>query len=275
MYKSLKINWHKSSNFGDQLNPYLVSKMWGLGSFNINESENEPHLMMIGSILNEANSNSLVVGSGLVEESRTFKGSPKFITVRGNKTLGVLKERGFGNDIGIGDPAILMPDYFSPIPGNEKYDIGIIPHLIDQEYVFEKFKGIKNTKIINLRLGGNEFSEIESIINTICSCRCIISSSLHGLIIAHSYGIPGIWCEFSDRVIGKGFKFSDYVSSHTQNEIIPCLDLRPESMNLDMDSIKNDAKNFIVDTIKEKEKMRQVKDSVYSIITDSSLKYLI
>jgi hypothetical protein len=46
-------------------------------------------------------------------------------------------------------------------------------------------------------------------------------------------------------------------------------------MHLDIDSIKNHAKNFIVDTNPEKEKMRKIKDDVHSIITDSSLKYLI
>jgi|694.fasta_scaffold05187_11 hypothetical protein len=274
MHKSLKINWHKSSNFGDQLNPYLVKKMWGLDSFKIKEGQNEPHLMMIGSILNEANSSSLVMGSGFVDSDRKFNGFPKFITVRGKNTLNVLNDRGFNNSIGIGDPAILMPDYFSPIVSNKKYDIGIIPHLIDQGYVFEKFRRIRKSKVINLRLKDDEFVGIESIINTICSCRCIISSSLHGLIIAHAYGIPGIWCEFSDGVIGNGFKFKDYFSGHSKDENIPYLNLKYKETDIDVEDIKNQASNFIIDTNIEMGHMRKIKDDVHSIITDSSLKYL-
>lgn len=275
MYKSLKINWHKSSNFGDQLNPYLVEKMWGLDSFNVKEGTDEPHLMMIGSIMNEANSNSLIMGAGLVEESRFFEGSPKFVTVRGRKTLDVLKGRGFDGDMSVGDPAILVPDYFSPKTGNKKYSIGIIPHLIDQEHAFEKFRKIRGKKIINLRLEGNEFSEIESIINDICSCECIISSSLHGLIVAHSYGIPGIWCEFSDSVIGNGFKFKDYLSGHSLEQSMPYLDLKSQIEDFDIEDIKHKAKNYIIDTRKEMEHMRDVKDTVYSMITNESSKYLI
>ena len=277
MDKSLKLNWHKSSNFGDQLNPYLVKKMWGFDSFKIKEGYKEPHVMMIGSILNEANSQTLVLGSGFVGENRFFEGAPKIITVRGKKTLQMVKDVGIEtSEVGLGDPAILMPDYFTPNPGFNKYDIGIIPHIVDMELAEQIFGRKRGSRIIDLRLVGETFQEIESIINQICSCRCIISSSLHGLIIAHTYGIPGIWCEFSDMVIGGGFKFKDYMSAHGVEEVsVPYLDLKNPKSFLTIPEIKTLAKNVIVDSNHEREKMRAITSNVYDIIQSSKKMYLL
>lgn len=44
-------------------------------------------------------------------------------------------------------------------------------------------------------------------------CDIIISSSLHGIVFAHSYGKKALWIEISKNVIGDGYKFYDYYSS--------------------------------------------------------------
>ena len=85
-----------------------------------------------------------------------------------------------------------------------------------------------NSKFIDVQ------NEPETVLKEISECENIISTGLHGLIIADSYGIPNCWCEISDKILGNRFKFHDYFSSFgTDREVF---DLRSGEMpNIDND----------------------------------------
>lgn len=277
MNYKLKVNWHFSTNFGDQLNPYLVRRIWNIEPHKVSWTCNSPHLMMLGSIINEANSHSLVAGAGIVAPDRKFIGNPNFCFVRGNLTVDVLRKKGvkIGKDV-IGDPAIILPRLYTPKISNEKYDLGVIPHIIDfdkAKSIFEKTEGVK---IIDLRLKSHKDSEIEEIINSIASCKSIISSSLHGLIVAHSYGIPGAWCELSDGVIGKGFKFRDYFSAYSSEPLsLESIDLKNSVEDLDMDNIKKISSGFLLQDSNLVDSMIQKFEEMASLMLNRKSKYLI
>lgn len=276
MAKRLKLNWHRSINFGDQLNPYLVKKIWGLDSIKINEGEFQNHLMMIGSILNEANSNSLVFGSGFVSPDSFFIGDPKILSVRGELTREVLRKRGYPeSEIKIGDPAILIPDFYIPNVSDKKFKLGVIPHIIDYDLAVNFFSNLKDCTIIDLRLPGeDENKEVEKIIDQMCNCDHIISSSLHGLIIAHSYGIPAAWCEFSNRVIGDGFKFKDYFSAHTSNwDKIPRINLKESRKINYIDHLIEESKNYMIETNKDKDQVYEIIRNIGSLLVHKNIIY--
>lgn len=272
MSGGLKVNWHKSSNFGDQLNPYLIKKIWNLESIKINEGSSENHLMMLGSILNEANPKTLVMGAGFVSPDSFFTGNPKILSVRGNLTKKILGTRGYAeNEIKIGDPAIILPDFYKPANSGTRFKIGIVPHIIDYERAEKIFSGIEDCTIIDLRLTRDcDEVEIESIIDQITSCDCVISSSLHGLIVAHAYGIPGLWCEISDGVLGDGFKFRDYFSAHTNDyKVVPKLDFKEIERIDQIDDLIRTASLCLINTNKDK---HQVYEAIENITWGSNFK---
>ena len=54
--------------------------------------------------------------------------------------------------------------------------------------------------------------EVYNIINQIKECEIIISSSLHGLILADAYEKPSLRFNYSNKLVGGDFKFEDYYS---------------------------------------------------------------
>jgi hypothetical protein len=115
-----------------------------------------------------------------------------------------------------GDPSILLAKFFK-MDIQKKYKLGIISHYVDYEEV-ELMNLPEGSKLIRV------FDYPLEVIKQICECEKIISSSLHGIIVAEAYGVPAIWGEFSDGVYGKGFKFRDYFAG--TNRIVAPIDLR-------------------------------------------------
>lgn len=85
----------------------------------------------------------------------------------------------------------------------KKYDISIIPQLVTEQDVREKYS---DAHIISMNT-----DDYKSVINQIASSKLIISSSLHGVILADAYGVPSVWYRGLDKVID--FKYLDYYAS--------------------------------------------------------------
>lgn len=173
----------------------------------------------IGSIIASADKNTVIWGSGAIEnslkENFCFK---KILSVRGPLTRKLLVENGYDCPKAYGDPALLISKYYKP-DVCVKYKLGIIPHYVDLDNpILCSIKESRDVKIINF----HEYSNWQNVIDQILSCGFIISSSLHGLILCDSYNIPNIWCKFSSKIYGQDFKFRDYLLSvNRENNMIP------------------------------------------------------
>ena len=201
--------WFESkeiSNFGDNLTPYLIEKLSGKKPYLVNRYCCKEYYLMAGSILSEANKNSIIFGTGIMIEKEKFKKPKKVLAVRGPLTRKRLIELGYNCPDIYGDPALLLPLVYKPKVAKQ-YQIGIIPHYVDYDRVKENLEEDNNFFIINI------LDPIEKVIDDINKCEKTISSSLHGLIVSHAYGIPSLWVKFSDNLAGDDTKFYDYLCS--------------------------------------------------------------
>lgn len=202
----------KKSNWGDALNPVLIEKLSGkkpILAQEIINFKNQEIYSVIGSTLGFFPEKNLVVwGSGFISSLSRFTEKPKKIcAVRGPLTRELVLDQGIYCPEVYGDPALLYPLFYKPNV-EKKYKLGVIPHYTDQDSsLLDIFKKDSDVLVINILSSTNE------VVDYICQCERIASSSLHGIIAADAYKIPSIWIELSENVAGNGFKFYDYFES--------------------------------------------------------------
>ena len=191
----MRVFQYKSKNVGDTLTEHIIKHFLNCDVELVNVDDKNK-LVGVGSIVYAVKEGDIVFGTGLIEEVKTKLPPCEILALRGKLTAKLIN-----SDCKVfGDPAILLPRMYNPdIPKKNK--IGIVEHYVDKSLY--KGKGHR----INVKLNWKKF------INEIKSCEKIISSSLHGCIIAEAYGIPTKWIKLSDKVIGGGFKFRDYLSA--------------------------------------------------------------
>jgi pyruvyltransferase len=198
------------ANIGDSMVPWLIKSVTNKDHPYSNPSENiGSHIFSIGSILQYANSESFVWGSGFISADSNFKSKPANISaVRGPLSRDIVVSRGVDCPRLYCDPGILTSHYLKLDVGNEGF-IGFVPHYADKKY-------INNVDLINSPsslLIDVETEDVEVFVAQLLRCEVVVSSSLHGIILSESFGIPAVWAKFSDDVCGGDFKFHDYYQS--------------------------------------------------------------
>ena len=200
-------------NFGDILSPIIANHFGSKEVIRISKlkSRRFVHYYMIGSILQRCNRNSIIWGSGLISSDSICEEKPKkVLAVRGPLTRDILIKQGIDCPKIYGDPALLLPEIYPATKRIIKYKLGIIPHFRDKNNAWLKshFSQNPDIKIIDIQ-NKNPLKVVDDML----MCEKLISSSLHGIIVADAYNIPVVWVEFSDLVEGAGFKFADYFAS--------------------------------------------------------------
>ncbi|QSA96822.1 polysaccharide pyruvyl transferase family protein [Methylococcus sp. EFPC2] len=203
----LKAFWFLSSNFGDALNHYILSRLSRDGVAYIDVSDRDKKVVAIGSILNWCNENCIAWGPGLANRQDQVNPQAEIRAVRGPLSRQRALECGASVPEVYGDPALLLPLLYRP-PSRKKFSLGIIPHYIDQAAVMHRYKAeSKEIRIIDV------LDTPERVIDEIVSCDRIVSSSLHGIIVAHAYHIPAAWLKFGEKIGGDDMKYVDYFLS--------------------------------------------------------------
>ena len=241
---SIGLYWYKSRNFGDALSPLLVSKLSG------QKVEWTPmpfaELAAIGSVLFAGSSIFIrrqtllrlkgwlklgqkcldifcptlnIWGSGFLFDEGVNSAIKirhcNVCAVRGAKSLAILNRVGMKDGgVVLGDPGLLYPMLLSQ-PLDKKWEIGVVPHFNDYEagarYGEELRRKGFSVKVVDVL----QDDPIQTVYD-IGSCEKVVSSSLHGLIVADAFGIPRmhkVWSTIGQSNDEFLFKFEDYGSS--------------------------------------------------------------
>lgn len=216
---SIKLYWHRGpgradpnrQNFGDYLSPMIVEAVSG------KRVEYAPlpkaDMMAIGTILAKEPKAKYfgfkrrlhIWGSGCGQPEERFSSRHYYHAVRGTQTL--QRVQGSTSNVALGDPGLLAEMLINR-PAAKQHGIGFVPHYVDQnspitQAFLDKFP---DTHFIDVYMPPKE------VLRAIASCEFVISSSLHGLVIADAFGIPNVHAQLSAGIIDE-LKFDDYYSA--------------------------------------------------------------
>ncbi len=244
--------WNGVNNMGDQLN-YLIMKSLKIRHMNTHFSR--CNFIAIGSLLDQffltrddrpKTQNPVKVwGSGFLAHPGEFGGDAaapeqfaapmEFAALRGKlskerceKILG--RELG---DIALGDPGLLIKRFFDTSGIRKEYDVGFVPHHSELAAFEESAQRLKKHSSVVIDATRN----MSEVLRKIAACRVIVSSGLHGLIVADSFGIPNRRMILSQKPVVSDFKFADYDSVFTTPAMPPLHPLKQPVTDDQIDAI--------------------------------------
>jgi pyruvyltransferase len=119
---------------------------------------------------------------------------------RGPFSARLLESAGYGAPAAFGDPATLLPRIWS-FEAPKKWELGVVLHMSElaaltpgaapnPEFIRYRIpENLQGHVCIISPLVKNNVAAIKAKVGEILSCRRVLSTSLHGLVIAESYGI--------------------------------------------------------------------------------------
>lgn len=215
------IRWDGEENLGDYLSYIVVEYMKQLHTVDDKKLLNKTkHLYAAGSILSLGLQNAVVWGSGYLYDvnsmpiknvyDRVERRLQRLRTldircVRGPETRRVLCKQGFKCPEIYGDPALLMPHIYQPEKCIKTRRYSVVRHWCDNS------KTDNNIPILT--------TDYKDFIDKLVSSELVVSSSLHGIILAESYGVPAVlYIPTDNENYLDEFKYRDYYYSTERYE---------------------------------------------------------
>lgn len=201
--------WQQVTNWGDLLSVPLLQRFAGLTDAYETARPENADVIAVGSILGHMppDWDGHVLGAGKLRASDTIPPNARLWGVRGPYTAACAswQQERYDRRV-LGDPGLLADELVPATP--RVHRLGVLPHwsdtVLETRREFLKFDPL----IINPR------REPLSVISDIASCDKLVTSSLHGMILADSMGIPRRF-EMATQLGSEGgtFKHRDYSAS--------------------------------------------------------------
>lgn len=202
-----------TGNLGDRMGFLLADSILGADKYRRQGIRQKTEVTnatvgIVGSLIAAlCDSPATVVGGGLINGNRRAY-SPEFkpVGVRGFLTqAAVERDSGFRSMV-IGDPGLLLPRLV-PLPLRRKKPLGFIIHHVDRDAWREKFPDHQDCLIDN-------YASEEEFVAQLAGYEAVASTSLHGCVFSHAFGVPVAPFVLTDQVFGGDFKFRDYYSAY-------------------------------------------------------------
>lgn len=198
-------DFHK--NLGDSLSPVIVNFMLERKGISADKKTRTAHFLAVGSLLGRP-FDSTVWGTGMqsfhqVSSIHKWRKIRKYDIrcVRGPLSAEALKSCGYPCADVYGDPAVLMPLIYTPKKIEKEYDVIYISHFANKSISIPE--GVKALDI--------QTDDYKSFIDELHKGKKVISSSLHGIILAEVYGIPAVF--HSENRMNEILKYYDWYYS--------------------------------------------------------------
>lgn len=194
------------ANFGDALTPWLIRRLSGQYPHFVAADDARHKYLAVGSIVSYACARSTVWGSGIMSSDDRVSPDAELLSVRGPLTRARALECGAVCPEIYGDPALLLPRLYQPRVG-QRAGCGVIGHFSDYPRLAAVWRVSSGIRLIDVQ------EPVETVIDNIAACEFVASSSLHGIIASHAYGVPAAWVKFRNLPSGDDSKFRDYFLS--------------------------------------------------------------
>lgn len=196
-------HWKDRRNFGDALGPLLLRRFSRLTP--VSASFPDAELVTVGSVLQlcPPGWNGVVAGAGKIRETSLWLPSrrTRILALRGPLTA-----RGVPGSFAVGDPGILADELLDQLPV-KRHKLGVLPHWSDTR-LEHRPEFLKYRPII-IRVSDDPMT----VIRKIGECEKIVTSSLHGAIVADAFGVPRRIEEMDLTRLDTSYKFRDYEAS--------------------------------------------------------------
>jgi hypothetical protein len=188
-------------NFGDALAPWLIRRIAGVWPGFARPEDPRPKYFVTGSILAMSAARCRIWGAGILHRDDPVSPEAEWLAVRGPLSRDRARACGAECPEIYGDPALLLPRLYRPTP-TARTALGVVAHFSDRHRI--AWPEDPQIRMIDIQ------DPIADVVDAIVACDRIVSSSLHGLIVAHAYGVPASWGRFHPLPSGDDSKFDDF-----------------------------------------------------------------
>ncbi|HEY9640179.1 MAG TPA: polysaccharide pyruvyl transferase family protein [Coleofasciculaceae cyanobacterium] len=224
--RAIPLTWVASTpnqplaNLGDALSPIIVSALAGLPIVHRNFDSPQKKLACVGTIGHALKNGEVHLwGTGIdkaknpIDRTLTYYQRPpdtqfQIHALRGPFSAQTFRQQGLDAPEVYGDPVWFLPAIFQPAI-EKRHELGVIVHLSELETLTETAR--IREELIRYRIPQSLAQDIriistltqptleglEAKVKEITACKRIISTSLHGLIIAETYQIPCAYFKFT------------------------------------------------------------------------------